>query len=240
MRLALRRLDPMEAPLFMRLRDDESETPETRIERGILLQKHYHACLALCPERPRFVWELTELAHTFLMFHFDETSAVEDKTDLFDIYPKLNKCLHDAMPVIGVGELTPVKLYNTIHYHFAMMLVFRPYIQDRTLEPALSPRMILANSSRAIIELAWHHKVHWGLGFAHVGFSFIVGVATQVSVLLTKPSARSLSLGEPMETQEGPLSSDLACKGIMVLAELGPYHFGARNNLNAISGLYRW
>jgi hypothetical protein len=138
------------------------------------------------------------------------------------------------------GLITANQHHLRIHYHFGMILVFKPYIDDQTLEPALSPRMILANSSRSIIELAWHHKVHWGLGLVHVGFSYVVGFATEVSVMLTKPSARSLALAEEHTVDGVPLSSEIACKGIMVLAELGPFHFPARNYLSSISSLYRW
>ncbi|KAI9172521.1 Conidial development protein fluffy [Paramyrothecium foliicola] len=112
LRVVSRRLDPMEAPLFVRLRHDEAETPEARIERGILLQQHYHASLRHCPFRTRFVWEITEIAHTFLMFHFDETSIAQGKSDLFETYPKLIDCLERATPELGTHELDPGKLYN--------------------------------------------------------------------------------------------------------------------------------
>lgn len=43
LRVVSRRLDPMEAPLFMRLTGNESVTPEARVERGMNLSKtHMH------------------------------------------------------------------------------------------------------------------------------------------------------------------------------------------------------
>jgi hypothetical protein len=112
LRVVSRRLDPMEAPQFMRIYADAPETPEDRIERGVLLQKHYHAALPHCPFRSRFIWEITEIAHTFLMFHFDEPSIAQGKKDLFETYPRLIECLEKASAELGTDDLTPAKTYS--------------------------------------------------------------------------------------------------------------------------------
>jgi hypothetical protein len=138
---------------------------------------------------------------------------------------------------------------SRMHFHFMMLLVFRPFIDDASLEPSLSPRVILANSATAIIELTWYHKMHWGLGLIHVGMAYIVGLATHVLVTLTRPSKLSLGLGRDATTGDNDApnadgnqfsGSEVACKGIIILAEIGPYHFIAENLLAALSDLYKW
>jgi hypothetical protein len=46
------------------------------------------------------------------MFHFDETSIIQGRKDLFDTYPRLVSCLETALPRLDAEELTPSKLYN--------------------------------------------------------------------------------------------------------------------------------
>jgi hypothetical protein len=76
------------------------------------LQQHFVDSLRWCPSRNRFSWEITQLTHTFMMFHFDEDSNSVNKGDLFDIYPKLQECWERWMKEPENRELSPGKIYN--------------------------------------------------------------------------------------------------------------------------------
>ncbi|KEY74494.1 hypothetical protein S7711_10032 [Stachybotrys chartarum IBT 7711] len=132
LRLFMMRIEPMEAPLFMRLGLNMVETPEGRIERGkkvnkktphviaapdtvdtgFLLQTHFLELLKWCPFRTRFSWEVIQHTHAFMMFHFDESTVSKNKADLFEVYPMLQKCWEQWTMEPGNSELSPGKLYN--------------------------------------------------------------------------------------------------------------------------------
>ncbi|KEY68205.1 hypothetical protein S7711_04742, partial [Stachybotrys chartarum IBT 7711] len=106
-RLVLAKGEPLDAPLFMRLGTNSDETPESRIERGIRLQRHFCALLPWCPPRNAFTWQVTEQAHTYMMFHFNEGCLQQNKADLFEVYPMLTKCFEAWMARPENQDMSP-------------------------------------------------------------------------------------------------------------------------------------
>ena len=89
-----------------------------------------------------------------------------------------------------------------------------------------------------MIQLAWHQKVNWGLGFCNIGFPLILGLASEVWVSLTRPAAMALSANEPDWVAVSATSAEIAGKAIMMLNELAPHHFPAKNSLDVINDMY--
>ncbi|KFA54354.1 hypothetical protein S40293_10231, partial [Stachybotrys chartarum IBT 40293] len=226
LRLVLMKVEPMSAPLFMRLGPDSNETPESRIERGILLQSHFWDLIRWCPSHNAFSWEVTQHAHTYMMFHFDESSVKQNKADLFELYPKLQECWERSTTLPEDCELSPNKIHNCIQYHYSILSIFKPYMDDRAPESTISPRAVLATSAQAILDLAWLFKENWGLGLVHLGFPYIVGTATVVTVALKNSADGNRA------------STEMACKGVMMLAELALHHHAAKTFLAVVSKVY--
>ncbi|KAH7313714.1 hypothetical protein B0I35DRAFT_505113 [Stachybotrys elegans] len=237
LRLVTLRLDPMEAPMFMRLGRGE-ETAEGRIERAILLQRHFWSLLRHTPSGNQLSWEVTEILHTFMLFHFDEDSVRQNKGDLFEVYPQLQQCWDKSAAGANDLDLSVGKVYNCLQYHFSILTMFKPYINDPTLATTIAPRAVLANSANIVIQLAWQFKMRWGLGLVHLGFPYIVGLATETMVYLSLPEVPALRMGG--QPADGVWSTnETACKGIMMLAEMGPHHASAREFLAKVSRSYQ-
>ncbi|KFA68373.1 hypothetical protein S40285_02528 [Stachybotrys chlorohalonatus IBT 40285] len=239
MRLVLAKGEPLDAPLFMRLGTNSDETPESRIERGILLQRHFCALLPWCPARNAFTWQVTEQAHTYMMFHYNEGCLQQNKADLFEVYPMLTKCFEAWMARPENRDISPGMVYSQMQYHFNVMVVFQPYMNDRTLATSLRPREVLAASTQALVELAWSFKVNWGLERVHLGFPYILGMAMQVAVTLKDPNHATLEMGKAEGPRPRWAHSETACKGVMMLAELAEHHKVAQNFLAAVSRMHR-
>ncbi|KFA52366.1 hypothetical protein S40293_09860 [Stachybotrys chartarum IBT 40293] len=238
-RLVLTKGEPLDAPLFMRLGTNSDETPASRIERGILLQKHFWALVPWCPARNAFTWQVTEQAHTYMMFHYNEDCLQENKADLFELYPMLTKCFEAWMARPENQYMSPGMVYSQIQYYFSVITVFQPYMNDRTLATSLRPREVLAASTKAVMELAWNFKVSWGLERVHLSFPYILGIAMQIEVALTDPNYVTVEMGEAEGARPRWARSETACKGVMMLAELAPHHTAAQNFLAAVSRMYR-
>ncbi|KFA56307.1 hypothetical protein S40293_08274 [Stachybotrys chartarum IBT 40293] len=238
-RLVLAKGEPLDAPLFMRLGTNSDETPENRIERGIRLQRHFCALLPWCPPRNAFTWQVTEQAHTYMMFHFNEGCLQQNKADLFEVYPMLTKCFEAWMARPENQDMSPGMVYSQMQYHFNVMIVFQPYMNDRTLATSLRPREVLTASTQALLELAWSFKMNWGLERVHLGFPFILGTAMQVAVALGDPNHVTLEMGEAEGPRPRWAHSETACRGVMMLAELSSHHGRAQTFLAAVSKMYR-
>lgn len=67
--------------------DSAIDSPVARVERGVALQHQFFSQLEYCPELLRFINTVTEIAHAFCTYHYD------DGVTPADLIPAYDKCL---------------------------------------------------------------------------------------------------------------------------------------------------
>ena len=67
--------------------------------KGISLQMQFFSELQFCPPLPRFIFEVTEAAHTFSSYHYSKAMTAGDLDGAF------NKCLGYYRQVIASGAI---------------------------------------------------------------------------------------------------------------------------------------
>jgi hypothetical protein len=55
---------------------------------------------------------VTEQAHTYMMFHYNEDCLQQNKADLFELYPMLTKCFEAWMARPENQDMSPGMVYS--------------------------------------------------------------------------------------------------------------------------------
>ncbi|KAL2195622.1 hypothetical protein P885DRAFT_40006 [Corynascus similis CBS 632.67] len=174
LRLLTGDLEPKTGPLFMRLypdsRDVDDDTPEARVERGISLQVQFFTQLQHCPPLARFIFEVTEAAHTFSSYNH---SKVMTASDLDAAFSKCNG-YYRQIPQLSSLDGGPDVLLARIWYNFCVLSLLQPFVSDSVslvdgLPPSLSgdstPYTVCRQASEAIISLTTAYQTRYSLDY---------------------------------------------------------------------------
>ncbi|KAK0736071.1 hypothetical protein B0T21DRAFT_289465 [Apiosordaria backusii] len=230
-------LEPKAGPLFIRLQPDpasvDEDTPQTRVERGIALQTQFFAELRYCPPTERFVFEVTEAAHTFLSYNYSRAMTAGDLEGAYDRCVCSYRQFVESAP--SVSSTTPDRLLAQIWYHFCMLNLMRPFVLSSIslvdglppkLPGAVTPSTICHKASETIISLTGTYQTRHSLAYLPPLLPYMVFTAvlhqltSAVSPALSQsdfaesPSSLSPHPGyrSPMQTNSktGPIWSQLS------------------------------
>ncbi|KAK4180706.1 putative conidial development protein fluffy [Triangularia setosa] len=204
LRLLTGDLEPKAGPLFIRLHPGppasvDEDTPQTRVERGIALQTQFFAELRFCPPSSRFVFEVTETAHTFLSYNYSRAMTASDLEGAYDRCVCSYRQFVESCP--PVSNPTPDILLAQIWYHFCMLNLMRPFVSSSTslvdglppkLPDAATPSSICHRASEAIISLTGTYHTRHSLAYLPPLLPYMVFTA----VLYQLTSVASPVLGQ--------------------------------------------
>ncbi|KAK4038898.1 hypothetical protein C8A01DRAFT_47538 [Parachaetomium inaequale] len=212
-------LEPKTGPLFMRIHPDSSavgdEGPQARIERGVSLQMEFFTQLQYCPPLARFIFEVTEAAHSFLSYNHSEVMTASDLDRAF------NKCLGYHRHFAQSGALNmdygPDVVLALIWYNFCLLSLLEPFAKDPAsleggLPPSLSrdatPHTVCRQASEAMISLTSTYQNRYSLACFPPFLPYMVFAAAlhQLS-LAVSPLYESHQEGQLVRSPE-PLSSE--------------------------------
>ncbi|KAK3684072.1 putative C6-zinc finger TF, regulator of conidiation [Podospora appendiculata] len=176
LRLLTGRLEPKTGPLFMQLQLDSGDLgddgPQVRVERGIALQMKFFAELHYCPPLAKFIFEVTEVVHTFSAYNFSKAMTAEDLEGAYD------KCLDyygQFSASLGVGlDSSPDLLFAQIWYHFCLLTLLRPFVKGTAslkddvplrLRNGATPQLVCRQSSEAVIYLTSTYQTRFSLTY---------------------------------------------------------------------------
>ncbi|AEO61292.1 hypothetical protein MYCTH_2071661 [Thermothelomyces thermophilus ATCC 42464] len=214
LRLLTGDLEPKTGPLFMRIypdfRDVEDDTPEARVERGISLQVQFFAELQHCPPLARFIFEVTEAAHTFSSYNHSKAMTASDLEGAFGKCTGYYRQVAElsASDADGVG---PDVLLARIWYNFCLLSLLQPFVANSAslvdgLPPSLTghstPYIVCRQSSEAIISLTSIYQSRYSLDYLPPLLPYMVFAAVLHQRSLAAPQ---LTAGEV--TQEGVVLS---------------------------------
>lgn len=109
---------------------------------------------------------------------------------------------------------------------------------DLSMEPTLSPRMILESSCHSLVNYAWDYKMRWTLKITSVGFVRTLGFAMEVWVALTRANRQSVTNNDPNWARVSSSHSEITGKGIMMLTELAVGHQAAQDSLAVVQDMF--
>ncbi|KAL2256579.1 hypothetical protein VTK26DRAFT_1462 [Humicola hyalothermophila] len=197
LRLLTGDLEPKTGPLFMRIHpepeDKEEDAPQARVERGISLQMQFFTELQYLPPLLRFIFEVTEAAHTFSAYHYSKAMTSGDLDGAF------TKCLGYYRQVAESGAIDdgPDSLFAKIWYQFCMLSLLRPFVRSSSglvdgLPPSLSgsstPGTICRQASKAIIAMASTYWTHYSVAYLPPLLCYILFAAVlyQLSLVINE------------------------------------------------------
>jgi hypothetical protein len=109
---------------------------------------------------------------------------------------------------------------------------------DQSMEPTLSPHMILESSCNSLVHYAWDYKTRWTLNVTGVGFVRALGFAMEVWVALTRANHQSSTNNGPDWLRVSCSHSETTGKGILMLTELAGRHRPAQASLAIIQDMF--
>ncbi|KAK4159697.1 putative conidial development protein fluffy [Cladorrhinum sp. PSN259] len=176
LRLLTGDLEPKTGPLFIRLHPETGEmgedAPQARVERGIALQTQFFADLRYCPSLPRFVFEVTEAAHTFLSYNYSKAMTAGDLENAYDRCISYYNTFAESCPQ-SLND-SPDLIFAKIWYHFCMLSLLRPFVTtSASLVDGISPRLsneatpllVCQQASEAIISLTSTYQSRHSLAY---------------------------------------------------------------------------
>ncbi|KAK3387881.1 putative C6-zinc finger TF, regulator of conidiation [Podospora didyma] len=218
-------LEPKAGPLFMRLQPHSpymgEDSPEARVERGIALQMQFFAELQYCPPLTRFIFEVTEVVHTFLTYNFSKATSAEDLEGAYD------KCLgyYRQFTELSAPDMdsTPDLIFAQIWYHCCLLNLLGPFVGGTAslvdgvpprLRDGVTPKLVCQQASEAIVFLTSTYQTHYTLGllppllphmvFAAVLYQLTLAIDSQQASHHQQAFARSPVPMSPRTTYEAP------------------------------------
>ncbi|KAK4142834.1 uncharacterized protein C8A04DRAFT_12936 [Dichotomopilus funicola] len=192
-------LEPRTGPLFMRMHPEcefaEDDTPEARLERGISLQVDFFAQLRHCPQPARFLFEVTEAAHTFSSYNQSRAMTTEDLGNAFSKCTECHRQVAES-PVLN-PDLGPDALFAQIWYNFCLLALLRPFATslaglDGSLPASLTgdttPDVVSQRASAAIISLADAYQTHYPSAYLPPFLPGMILVAARHQLTLAGPT----------------------------------------------------
>ncbi|KAL2158753.1 hypothetical protein VTH06DRAFT_3944 [Thermothelomyces fergusii] len=188
---------------------------------GISLQVQFFAQLQHCPPLARFVFEVTEAAHTFSSYNHSKAMTASDLEGAFGKcvgyhrqVAELSECDADsAGPDVLFAQwklivqchrlLSCCVCPDRIWYNFCLLSLLRPFAADSAglvdgLPPSLAgqstPRAVCRRSSAAIISLTGAYQARYSLGCLPPLLPYMVFAAVLHQQSLT--AAARLTVGE--------------------------------------------
>ncbi|KAL2131767.1 hypothetical protein VTI74DRAFT_4617 [Chaetomium olivicolor] len=225
LRLLTRDLEPITGPIFMRISpnsgDMGDDAPEARVERGISVQMHFFSQLQYCPPLARFIFEVTEAAHTFSSYNYSHAMTASD------LDGAVNKCTAALGQALESGAFEtdggPDVLLAQIWYNFCVLGLLQPFVTDSaSLVDGLPPSL-----------LATHLPI-----FRHYSLSTCFSTDDQIRrpSVCSFASSSTSDRDEPSsvpDTRSNTLPTftsrpaDLVTIGSLQLASMGAQHPGA-------------
>ncbi|KAI3400743.1 hypothetical protein diail_1952 [Diaporthe ilicicola] len=203
--------------------------------------------------------ELSELVHDSLYMLHTPGRPIQS-SDLLCIYTKLIDWYDSVPEVLRLGHnFTPAVLFAHMYYHFAILLIFRPFVKLRILTSSISPRDLCSDAANAIQGLCTSYSQLYTLertpSFVpyFVLTSSIMHLATAASGtpseserqrraaggVSTKESPDSDQSGNSDSFQSDPHVVKSINQGISDLTEMAPCHHFAEQALNILRYLAR-
>ncbi|TVY43752.1 Nitrogen assimilation transcription factor [Lachnellula subtilissima] len=97
--------------------------------------------------------ELSEIVHQTMYTLYTPGSPVTGKK-LLDVYTKYLNWYESIPTALRLGQnFTPAVLFAHMYYHFAILLLFRPFIKLEIIGSGLSPRNVCSQAAEAITTL---------------------------------------------------------------------------------------
>ncbi|KAK4221780.1 putative conidial development protein fluffy [Podospora fimiseda] len=227
LRLLTGDLESKTGPLFIRLHPDTGvmgeDTPQARVERGIALQSQFFADLRYCPILPRFVFEVTEVAHTFLSYNYSRAMTAGELETAYDRFISYYNHLSEAFP--PPLNNSPDLLFAQIWYHFCMLSLLRPFVTTSAslvdgITPKLSneatPLLVCQQAAEAIISLTSKYQSRHSLAYLPPLLPYIVFTAVlyQLTLFSNNPGSgqyqqnltESPTVVSPRQPEASPLA----------------------------------
>ncbi|KAM7199723.1 hypothetical protein V8F20_005593 [Naviculisporaceae sp. PSN 640] len=221
LRLATGRLEPNTGPLFMKLQLDPQtqpdDAPEVRLERGISLQMQFFAELQYCHPIAKFVFEVTEVVHTFASYNSSKAMTAEDLENAYakclDYYSHFNETL-------GVDiDSTPDLLFAQVWYHYCLLSLLRPFVKTMAslkgetlprLRDGATPPTICRQSSEAIIFITSTYQTRYSLAQLPSLLPHMVYAAVLYQLTLATDAQDSNPAQSPGPAEPAPSSARIS------------------------------
>ncbi|KAK4148811.1 hypothetical protein C8A00DRAFT_19422 [Chaetomidium leptoderma] len=217
LRLLTGDLEPKTGPLFMRMYPDTGhvgdDNPEARVERGISLQVRFFTELQYCPPLARFIFEVTEAAHTFSSYNYSKAMTASDLDGAF------NKCIryHREATDSAVfnSDAKPDTFLAHIWYNFCLLSLLQPFVTSSaslvdglpsSLSGDATPRTVCQQASEAIISLTSTYQTRCFLSYLPPLLPYMVFAAVlHQRSLITERHPRAQLVGSPEPLSPGPM-----------------------------------
>ncbi|OIW30481.1 hypothetical protein CONLIGDRAFT_574758 [Coniochaeta ligniaria NRRL 30616] len=187
--------------------------------------------------------ELSELVHRSLyILHTPGRPVTSQK--LQNIYTEYLSWYDRVPDVLRLGHnFTPSVLFAHMYYHFAILLLFRPFIKLRIRDSSLVPKDICLQAADAIQGLSGSYSRLYTLRRTPSFVPYFVLTSAIMHLTIGAESSTSpRSLGEPNQPPRiNPELAQAISRGIADLTEMAPCHHFAEQALNILLHLAeRW
>ncbi|KAF3759972.1 regulation of conidiation [Cryphonectria parasitica EP155] len=164
--------------------------------------------------------------------------------DLLNIYTQFLNWYDRIPEVLRLGHnFTPAVLFAHMYYHFAILLLFRPFIKLRIIGSSISPRDVCCQAADAIQGLLRSYSQLYTLRRTPSFVPYFVltssimhlaiAAADAARGLRAKPQVDS-QLGTPSSEEIGERVTKAINQGIADLTEMAPCHHFAEQALNIL------
>ncbi|KAK4101776.1 hypothetical protein N658DRAFT_506544 [Parathielavia hyrcaniae] len=169
-------LELKDGPLFARIHTDwgdlGDDTPAARVERGISLHTQFYSQLQFCPPLARFVFEVTEVVHTFTTYCSSTTMTA---ADLEGAFRRCISCHDQAAESFALEENTRADvLLAQVCYHYCLFKLLYPLVSSseslvdglpRSLSGGETPQTVCRQASESIICLVNEYQTRYSLSY---------------------------------------------------------------------------
>ncbi|KAH8910564.1 hypothetical protein BR93DRAFT_942960 [Coniochaeta sp. PMI_546] len=192
--------------------------------------------------------ELSELVHRSLYILHSPGKAVTSR-ELQNIYTDYLSWYDQVPDILRLGHnFTPAVLFAHMYYHFAILILFRPFIKLRLKDSHLLPRVICMQAADAIHGLSRSYSQLYTLRRTPSFVPYFIVTSAIVHLAIAAESSRHLqalsgtNARPSAQSSQQPHSSagvypevaEYVSRGIADLTEMAPCHHFAEQGLNIL------
>lgn len=240
-------INDIEASRWFPFTDDGTQLPQTHVQPSNVRSVYKCFC------------ELTELVHETLYILYTPGRRLMSR-DIVKLYTKYLGWYDNIPEVLRLGHnFVPSVLFAHMYYHFAILLLFRPFLKLRMVGSHILPRDVCSQAADAIQNLTRSYDRLYTLRRtpSFVPYFVLTSAIMHLVIGATTPTDKTAahsSLGSPQQPREGghashrptqPVinqhSAQAIRRGIADLAAMAPCHLFAEQALNILCFLAkRW
>ncbi|PSR84446.1 fungal-specific transcription factor domain-domain-containing protein [Coniella lustricola] len=189
--------------------------------------------------------ELSELVHQALYMLHSPGRPITSR-ELLSIYTQFLNWYDKIPEVLRLGHnFTPAVLFAHMYYHFAILLLFRPFIKMRIIGSSISPRDVCCQAADAIQGLLRSYSQLYTLRRTPSFVPYFVLTSSIMHLAIAASDALSAqqqaSNGSGQQNEQVPLPGKIGDRvdkainqGIADLTEMAPCHHFAEQALNIL------